>query len=158
MTGQILEYLGMAGIGISLFTEPTAMAFGWMSTDGSTVRIGANGRVDVQISGANHGQSLETTIAQVVADELGVDIAHVRVLQGDTDAAPLGPGTGGSRSAVSTGSAALKAASEVRVQVVSLAAHLLEAAPEDLEIADGNVQVVDTTPFRNGARPASGSR
>lgn len=132
----------LVGVGISLFTEPTAMAFGWMSTDGATVRIGANGRVDVQTSGANHGQSLETTIAQVVADELGVDIAHVRVLQGDTDAAPLGPGTGGSRSAVSTGSAALKAASEVRGQVVSLAAHLLEAAPEDLEIADGHVQVV----------------
>jgi carbon-monoxide dehydrogenase large subunit len=134
----------LVGIGVSLFTEPTSMAFGWMSTDGATVRIGGNGRVDVYTSAANHGQGLETTIAQVVADELGVDIAHVRVLQGDTDAAPLGPGTGGSRSAVSTGSAARKAASEVRSQVIALAAHLLEAAPEDLEIVDGRAQVVGT--------------
>ena len=132
----------LVGIGISLFTEPTSMSFGWMSTDGATVRINANGRVDVLSSAANHGQSLETTIAQVVADELGVDLAHVRVMWGDTDSAPLGPGTGGSRSAVSTGSAARQAASEVRGQLVALAAHLLEAAPDDLELANGGVRVV----------------
>ena len=100
----------LVGIGISLFAEPTAMAFGWMTTDGATVRIGQNGRVDVFTSAASHGQSLETTIAQVVADELGVDIEQVRVLQGDTDAAPFGPGTGGSRSAVIAGTAAVHAA------------------------------------------------
>src|SRR5262249_46234879 len=49
------------GIGISLFAEPSAMAFGWMSTDGATVRIGPNGRADVLTSAASHGQSLETT-------------------------------------------------------------------------------------------------
>ena len=132
----------LMGIGISLLAEPTSMAFGWMSSDGATVRVGGSGRVDVVTSAANHGQGVETTIAQVVADELGVDVSHVRVLQGDTDSAPLGPGTGGSRSAVSTGSAALKAASEVRANILSLAAHLLEAAPEDLEIQEGRVQVV----------------
>jgi carbon-monoxide dehydrogenase large subunit len=129
---------------VSLLVEPSAMAFGWMTTDAATVRIGTNGRVDVLTTGASHGQSLETTIAQVVADELGLDIAHVRVIQGDTAAVPLGPGTGGSRSAVIAGTAAVQAAHEVRTQAIALAAHLLEASPDDLEIVEGRVQVVGT--------------
>ena len=72
----------LLGIGVSLFAEPTAMAFGCMSTDAATVRIGSNGKVDVVTSTANHGQSLETTMAQVVADELGVDVDDVRVHPG----------------------------------------------------------------------------
>ena len=134
----------LVGIGVSLFPEPSAMAFGWMTTDGATVRIGQNGHADVLTSAASHGQSLETTIAQVVADELGLDIAHVRVLQGDTDSAPLGPGTGGSRSAVIAGTAAVHAAREVRARMVAIVAHALEASPEDLEVVDGRVQVVGT--------------
>jgi len=134
----------LVGIGISLFAEPTAMAFGWMSTDAATVRIGPNGRADVFTSAASHGQSLETTLAQVVADELGIDIAHVRVIQGDTAATPLGPGTGGSRSAVIPGTAARNAAHEVRTRMISIVAHVLEASPDDLEVVDGRVQVVGT--------------
>ena len=109
---------------MSLFAEPTAMAFGWMTTDGATVRINQNGSVDVLTSAASHGQSLETTIAQVVADELGLDIAQVRVEQGDTASAPLGPGTGGSRSAVIAGTAAVaRRRSEVRERMVAIVAH-----------------------------------
>jgi carbon-monoxide dehydrogenase large subunit len=134
----------LIGIGVSLFAEPTAMAFGWMSTDAATVRIGPNGRADVFTSAASHGQSLETTLAQVVADELGIDIAHVRVIQGDTAATPLGPGTGGSRSAVIPGTAARNAAHEVRMRMIAIVAHALEASPDDLEIVDGRVQVVGT--------------
>ena len=63
-------------------------------------RIGVNGQVQALMSSGSHGQSLETTVAQVVADELGVDIDDVTVIQGDTASAPFGPGTGGSRSAV----------------------------------------------------------
>ena len=87
------------------------------------MRINANGRVDVFMSTASHGQSLETTIAQVVADELGVDIAHVRVVQGDTDATPFGAGTGGSRSAVIPGTAARLAAQEIRQRIAAIVAH-----------------------------------
>ena len=134
----------LVGIGISLFAEPSAMAFGWMSTDAATVRVGPNGTADVLTSAASHGQSLETTIAQVVADELGLELARVRVLQGDTDAAPMGPGTGGSRSAVIAGSAARGAAEQVRAQILAIAAHELEAAPEDLEIDAGFVHVAGT--------------
>jgi len=134
----------LVGIGVSLLAEPSAMAFGWMSTDGATVRMGPNGRADVLTSAAGHGQSLETTIAQVVADELGIDVSHVRVRQGDTDAAPTGPGTGGSRSAVIAGGAAQAAAVEVRARMVAIAANELEAAPDDLEIVDGHIHVVGT--------------
>ena len=64
------------------------------------VSVGVNGQVQALMSSGNHGQSLETTIAQVVADRLGVDVDDVTVVQGDTASAPFGPGTGGSRSAV----------------------------------------------------------
>jgi carbon-monoxide dehydrogenase large subunit len=134
----------LVGIGVSLLVEPTGMAFGWMTTDGATVRIGQTGNADVYTSAASHGQSLETTIAQVVADELGLDISQVRVMQGDTASAPLGPGTGGSRSAVIAGTAAVKAAHEVRERMVAIAAHSLEASADDLEVVDGRVQVRGT--------------
>jgi carbon-monoxide dehydrogenase large subunit len=134
----------LVGIGVCLLAEPSSMVFGWMMSDGATVRIGPNGRVDVQTSAASHGQSLETTIAQVVAEELGVELSQVRVLQGDTDAAPLGFGTGGSRSAVIAGTAARNATIEVRDRMFAIVAHQLEAAVEDLEAVDGRVQVVGT--------------
>jgi carbon-monoxide dehydrogenase large subunit len=134
----------LVGIGIGLLAEPSSMVFGWMMSDGATVRVGPNGRVDVQTSAASHGQSLETTIAQVVAEELGVDLSQVRVLQGDTDAAPLGFGTGGSRSAVIAGTAARQATIEVRDRMFAIVAHRLEAAIEDLEAVDGRVQIVGT--------------
>jgi carbon-monoxide dehydrogenase large subunit len=134
----------LIGIGMCLLAEPSSMVFGWMMSDGATVRIGPNGRVDVQTSAASHGQSLETTIAQVVAEELGVDLSQVRVLQGDTDAAPLGFGTGGSRSAVIAGTAARQATIEVRDRMFAIVAHQLEAAVADLEAVDGRVQIVGT--------------
>ena len=101
------------------------MSFGWMSTDAATVRINASGRVDVLMSTASHGQSIETTMAQVVADEMGVDVSHVRIIQGDTDATPAGAGTGGSRSSVIPGSAARLAAREIRQRIAAIVAHQL---------------------------------
>ena len=132
------------GIGISLFAEPTAMSFGWMSTDAATVRINASGRVDVLMSTASHGQSIETTMAQVVADEMGVDVSHVRIIQGDTDATPAGAGTGGSRSSVIPGSAARLAAREIRQRIATIVAHHYEASPDDIEVVDGFAYVRGT--------------
>jgi carbon-monoxide dehydrogenase large subunit len=134
----------LVGIGVSLLVEPTAMAFGWMTSDAAIVRVNAGGNVDVIVSTSGHGQSIETTIAQVVADELDVDVQQVRVMQGDTDSAPIGAGTGGSRSAVIPGTAALNAAHEVRARVLAIVAHALEAAEDDLEIVAGRVQVKGT--------------
>jgi carbon-monoxide dehydrogenase large subunit len=132
------------GIGVSLFPEPTAMAFGWMSTDAAVIKITGSGRVDVQTTVASHGQSLETTIAQVVADELGVDFSQVRVRQGDTDSSPVGPGTGGSRSTVIPTTAARIACAELRERILAIVAHTLEASVDDLEIERGRVQVKGT--------------
>jgi carbon-monoxide dehydrogenase large subunit len=88
-----------------------------------------------------HGQGTGTALAQVIADELGVAPGDVTVLHGDTAAIPYGVGTYASRNAVVAGSAALAAAQRVKQKAIQLAAHLLEAAPEDLEMADGGVQV-----------------
>lgn len=140
----------LVGIGISLLVEPSAVAFGWFSTDAATVRVGLHGQVDVLTTSANHGQSLETTVAQVVADELGTDLESVRVIQGDTAVTPFGPGTGGSRSAVVVSGAARQAAQEVRSKLLSIAAHQLEAASEDLVIDGGLIHVVGT-PARHTA-------
>lgn len=134
----------LVGIGVSLFTEPSGIAQGTLSTEAATVRIGFNGLVEVVTSSASHGQSLETTIAQVVADELGVDMADISVTQGDTASTPYGPGTGGSRSAVLSSGAAREAARSMRAKLVRIAAHRLEAAEEDLQVVDGRVSVAGT--------------
>jgi carbon-monoxide dehydrogenase large subunit len=138
------EHGRLVGIGIGLLTEPSGISMGWQSTEAASVRMGPNGHVDVVTSSASHGQSLETTIAQVVADELGIDLEHVRVLQGDTATTPVGSGTGGSRSAVLCSGAVAEAAQQVRSQLLNLAAHRMEASPDDLEIVDGRVQVAGT--------------
>jgi carbon-monoxide dehydrogenase large subunit len=129
------------GIGIALDAEPTAMAFGFFSTDAARVSIQQNGKVDVLTTAMSHGQSYETTLAQVVADELGIDIDDVRIRQGDTDAVPVGQGTGGSRSSIPV-TAARNAAHELRERIVAIVAHALEASPEDIELVDGRAQVV----------------
>jgi carbon-monoxide dehydrogenase large subunit len=129
------------GVGLSLYVEPSGLAIGSLSSEAATVSVSVNGQVQALMSTASHGQSVETTVAQVVADELGVDVGDVTVVQGDTAASPYGPGTGGSRSAVIASGAARAAAQQVRARMVEIAAHVLEAAPEDLEIAAGRVSV-----------------
>jgi carbon-monoxide dehydrogenase large subunit len=134
----------LIGIGMSVLVEPTAMAFGWMTSDAAIVRMSGSGKVDVILSTSNHGQSIETTMAQVVADELDIDVSQIRVLNGDTDSAPLGAGTGGSRTSVVPGTAARLACREVREKVLAIVAHALEASPDDLEIVSGRIQVKGT--------------
>jgi carbon-monoxide dehydrogenase large subunit len=134
----------LVGIGLSLYMEPSGIAMGSLSSEGAIVRIGVNGQADVAMSSGSHGQSVETTVAQVVADHLGLDIDAVTVLQGDTAATPYGPGTGGSRSAVLCSGAASRAAEEVRAKMLQIAAHALEAAPEDLDVSGGYISVAGT--------------
>src|SRR5207249_3694427 len=81
----------------------------------------------------SQGQGLETTMAQLAAGELGVPIESVRVVLGDTDATPFGLGAFASRQAVIGGGAAIRAAQAVRDKVLRIAAHVLEAAVEDME-------------------------
>jgi carbon-monoxide dehydrogenase large subunit len=115
--------------------------------EGATVRMDPSGAVTVLAGVTSQGQGLETTIAQVVASELGVPFASVTVILGDTDATPFGLGAFASRQAVIGGGAAMRAARAVRDKAARIAAHLLEVAPEDLELADGRV-VVKGVPSR----------
>jgi carbon-monoxide dehydrogenase large subunit len=101
------------------------------------------------VTGASpHGQGTATALAQLVADELGIQPRDVSVAHGDTEAIPYGVGTYASRNAVMAGSAAVEAARRVRDKALRLAAHLLETAPADLELVDGGVQVRGAPPRR----------
>jgi carbon-monoxide dehydrogenase large subunit len=80
-------------------------------------------------------------MAQIIADQLGVDVKDVVILHGDTDSAPFGGGTGGSRSGTIGGGAAITAGREMREKLVKIAAHLLEAAEADIELEDGKAFV-----------------
>jgi len=131
----------LLGIGLALYVEPSALSMGSLSSEAARVSVSVNGQVQAVMSSASHGQSVETTVAQVVADELGIDVGDVTVLQGDTAATPYGGGTGGSRSAVQVSGAARDAAQQLRAKMIEIAAEALEAAPGDLEIVDGAVSV-----------------
>src|SRR5205807_8621645 len=87
------------------------------------------------------GNSVETTVAQLVADELGVEIDDVATIQGDTAVTPFGAGAVGSRSASMTAGAVAETAAVLRERLLALAGHRLEAAVEDLELGGGRVSV-----------------
>jgi carbon-monoxide dehydrogenase large subunit len=109
--------------------------------DTAHVRMDPSGEVIVTTGTCGHGQGHETTFAQIVADKLGVHPGQVRLRQGDTDLAAYGWGTFGSRSIVIGGGAAGRAAHQVADQLRRVAAHLLEASPDDVELADGAARI-----------------
>jgi carbon-monoxide dehydrogenase large subunit len=115
-----------------------------LASEGATVRVEASGRVVAYMGTTSHGQSIETTMAQIVADHLGVAYDDVTIVQADSNATPYGPGTGGSRTAVVAGGAAREASVAVREKVLTIAAHMMEASPDDLEIAESVVSVRGT--------------
>jgi carbon-monoxide dehydrogenase large subunit len=132
----------LVGVGLSGYIEPTAFGGGRaMGIEAATVRVEPSGKVTVLMGLGSHGQGSETTMAQVVADHLGVALEDVVLLQGDTHSAPVGGGNGGSRAAVVGGAVARLAAVKVRDKVFEIVAHLLEAASADLRISDGIVSV-----------------
>lgn len=110
--------------------------------DACTVRMNPDGRVTVFSGVTSQGQGLETTMAQIVADGIGVAYDDVDVRIGDTDASLWGFGAFSSRQAVIGGGAAHRSAEAVRQKVLLLAAGLLEASPADLRIEDGEISVV----------------
>ena len=132
------------GVGISCFIEPTAMASseaGSVPYESCTVRIEPSGRVTAAFGLGPTGQGHETTMAQILADQLGVPFEDIVVLHGDTDSAPFGGGTGGSRSGPIGGGAALVAGRQMRERLVKYAAHMLEASEDDIELGDGKAWV-----------------
>jgi carbon-monoxide dehydrogenase large subunit len=109
--------------------------------EGATVRMDPSGAVTVLAGVTSQGQGLETTMAQLAAAELGLPLEGVRVILGDTDATPFGLGAFASRQAVIGGGAVARAARVLREKITAIAAHLLEAAAADLEVAGGRIAV-----------------
>src|SRR5207302_2529197 len=139
----------IAGIGVATYVEPNTYGSEFYKTagiagsghDAAIVRIEPSGAVSAQIGIVSQGQGHQTTVAQALADELQVPIEQVRVLAGDTAAAPYGMGTRGSRGGVVSAGAALGAARILKEKLFRIAAHLLEARVEDLALADGRISV-----------------
>jgi aerobic carbon-monoxide dehydrogenase large subunit len=138
------------GIGFAVYNELTGLGQAASAGprmpfrtghEGATVRMDPSGGVTVLAGVTSQGQGTETTVAQIVAHELGVPVDAVTVVLGDTDATPFGLGAFASRQAVIGGGAATRAARAVRDKLVRIAAHLLEVAPADLEIGGGRLAV-----------------
>jgi carbon-monoxide dehydrogenase large subunit len=138
------------GIGFAVYNELTGLGQAASAGprmpfrtghEGATVRMDPSGAVTVLAGVTSQGQGLETTVAQLVAAELAVPVESVRVVLGDTDATPFGLGAFASRQAVIGGGAAARAARAVRDKVLLIAAHALEAAVEDLDLAGARVTV-----------------
>ena len=125
------------GIGISSYVEGTAIG----PYEGATVRLDASGHAVVATGACCQGQGHETSFAQIAADALGLPLEAVTIVGGDTAAIPFGVGTFASRSAVNAGSSIHEASGRVKDKLVAAAAALLEAAPADIDLADGMVSV-----------------
>ena len=124
------------GIGVSSCIEDTGMG----PYEGVTVRVDPRGQVYVSSGAASQGQGHKTILRQIVADELSVDIEKIHVEIGDTGKFPQGVGTVGSRVGVNIGTAAYSAATEVKTKALALAAEVLEADLNNLEIEDGIIR------------------
>ncbi|WP_246709037.1 MULTISPECIES: xanthine dehydrogenase family protein molybdopterin-binding subunit [Bradyrhizobium] len=141
------------GIGIASYAELTgigsriAVAPGMPINTGSEtakITIDSTGGITAAFGVASHGQGLETTLAQIVADDLGARFEDIRVIQGDSDEVPMSTGTYASRSAVLGGGAAKHASEILKGKIKRVASHLLEANADDLEVSEGMVTVLGT--------------
>jgi carbon-monoxide dehydrogenase large subunit len=134
----------LMGIGMSFFTETVGAGprkhmdiLGLGMADGAEVRVHPTGKAVVRLSVQTQGQGHETTFAQIVAEVIGIPVADIDVVHGDTDNTPFGLGTYGSRSTPVSGAAVAVASRRVRDKAKLIAAAMLEVAPEDLEWEKG---------------------
>lgn len=145
----------LLGIGLSSYVEVCGVAPSkWIGLNGegwgaglwesANVKVHLTGKVVVTTGSLPHGQGHETSFAQLVSDELGVPYDDVEIEHSDTQAAPFGFGTYGSRSLTVGGTAIFKSVSKVREKAKKLAAHMLEAAPEDIVFENGKAFVKGT--------------
>ena len=138
------------GVGLSSYIEACGLApsqvVGQLGSqaglyESATVRVHPTGKVTVQTGSHQQGQGHETTFAQIVADKLGIDIDDVEVVHGDTGRVQFGMGTYGSRSGAVGGTAIVHSLDKIVEKSKRLAAHMLEAAPEDIELTNGRFHV-----------------
>jgi carbon-monoxide dehydrogenase large subunit len=132
------------GVGLSTYVEPSTPGFGYYATEAATIRIEPSGKINVYIAGGSTGNSVETTVVQLAADALGANIEDVATIQGDTAVTGFGAGAAGSRSGSMTAGAIRETATVLRERIVAIAAHRLEAASEDIELARSRAHVRGT--------------
>jgi carbon-monoxide dehydrogenase large subunit len=136
------------GIGLASFTEVVGAGphkqydiLGLAMNDGAELRIHPTGKAILKISVQTQGQGHETTFAQIVAEEIGIQPEDVKVMHGDTDNTPYGLGTYASRSTPVSGAATAMVTRRVREKATKIAAHLLEVSEEDVEFEAGKFSV-----------------
>jgi carbon-monoxide dehydrogenase large subunit len=127
----------LRGVGFSMYVEGTGMG----PFEGATVRVLASGRVQVATGACSAGQGHRTVYAQIAADALGVPLESIDVIGGDTSTVPFGIGSIASRSTVTAGNAIHQAAAQLKERILALAGEMMETAPADLELVDGQVRL-----------------
>ena len=141
------------GVGVSVYCEQgahgTSVYAGWgipmvPGHEQCFARLSPDGMLELRIGAQSHGQSLETTLAQVANEILGIDPANVRLIHGDTALTPYSTGTWGSRCMVMSGGAVAAASKEIAKRVKQIAAKLLEVSAVDLVLEEGRVKVAGT--------------
>ena len=129
----------LRGRGLAYFIEEAAVF-----NERMDLRFDPSGTVTILAGTHSHGQGHATAFAQLVSEWLGVPFESIRYVQGDTDAVPIGRGTYGSRSSMVGGNALKKAADAIIDKAKGMAAHLMEAAPADVEFKDGQFRIAGT--------------
>ncbi|MFU0504190.1 xanthine dehydrogenase family protein molybdopterin-binding subunit [Pseudaminobacter sp. NGMCC 1.201702] len=138
----------LIGIGHSIYCEQaahgTSVYSGWgipmvPGHEQATARMTPDGGLELRVGVHSHGQSMETTLAQVAHEILGIETAKIKLVHGDTEYTPYSTGSWGSRCAVMAGGAVATASREVAGMAKRIGAHLLQADPKDVEIAHGKV-------------------
>ncbi|WP_317055121.1 xanthine dehydrogenase family protein molybdopterin-binding subunit [Roseovarius rhodophyticola] len=143
----------LRGLGVNCYIEACGIApsnlVGQLGAraglyESATVRVNATGGITVMTGSHSHGQGHETAFPQVVAEMLGIDESMIEIEHGDTDKAPMGMGTYGSRSIAVGGSAMVRATEKIIAKTKKIAAHLMEASEADIELKDGQFTVAGT--------------
>jgi carbon-monoxide dehydrogenase large subunit len=138
------------GLGLAIFCEQgahgTSVYAGWgipmvPGHEQAVARLTAEGGLEIRVGIQSHGQGLETTLAQVAHEILGLDIARIRVVHGDTGMTPYSTGTWGSRCMVVAGGAVATACTELATRIAAIGAHLLQADLAEATVANGFVEV-----------------
>ncbi len=136
------------GFGLSIFCEQaahgTSIYSGWgipmvPGYEQAFARVSPDGSLDLKVGVQSHGQSLETTLAQIANEILGIKVSDVRVIHGDTAETPYSTGTWGSRCAVMAGGAVASACDVLLARLKTIGGHLLQESPENLKVNDGGL-------------------
>ncbi|MEW9837931.1 xanthine dehydrogenase family protein molybdopterin-binding subunit [Mesorhizobium marinum] len=138
----------LIGVGHAIYCEQgahgTSVYAGWgipmvPGHEQATARMTPDGGLELRVGVHSHGQSMETTLPQVAHEILGIDVAKIKLVHGDTEYTPYSTGSWGSRCAVMAGGAVATASREIAKLAKGIGAHLLQARPDQVELVDGRV-------------------